>query len=149
MPQSSQKDPIQYSEAEFFKKLKEYFEFYLLLTARIQLSTTEEKIEDLQKFVLLRQETIKRINNLENRYPEYLTEAAKEASAKEIQTLRVEVKELMEQCMSAEQGMDKAMEKLRDKNRDEAGQVAKGQRGIKAYTAYSESKSARYIKDKK
>jgi len=121
------------TRAEVYAHFVNYFEAYLVLTRQAKQAAATGEVALLGRLMELRQQTIERIDRLQQDCAFLLSSKAVEEEEAEARKLRARVMELIETCQAEEEGMDAAFVKLRDGFRGQAEQLAKGQRGLRGY----------------
>ncbi len=140
--------PKDLKRSEFFKQLVHFFEAYLVLTRQVRDNVEAGEVERVARFLVLRQETIERIEALQKLFPKHLEIPIEKENNGEVFELRERLRSIVTDCLTVERNLEPKMKALKENSRREAETIASRTRGIRGYTQYADRR-ARYIQQHK
>ncbi len=133
-----------------YLQLENFFGAYKLLTKQIRKEADEGRAERIPYLMELRAQTINKIDDYQDQFANLFQIPFEQETDEEILSIRKRLREILSHCTELEEGLSEIFDQLQKSQREQAGVLAKGQRGLRAYSnVQHRDRKARYVEEKK
>lgn len=136
------------SRLDLFVELNHFFEAYFALTEQMGSAVEREQLELITRLIELRRQTQLRVDTFLSEHPNLLDIQIDEESDSLVIKTRKHIRDLVTKSQGMSDKFLKEMTILHARQRKQANDLAKGQRGLRGYTQNRKKKSV-YVESTK
>ncbi len=134
-----------------FDEMLHFLDAYKKITIQMENAAQDERMTEAENMLILRKETIKRIDSLQKGSFNLLNLTPEDDKDREITEARQQITIILEECREIEDRVLPLLEKNRDQLKKNVHNIKRGTRALKGYASASirpESKAV-YVEEKK